>query len=80
MDEDRGACCRKLGCSDRQAAGPAWNSVLPEYDPFKYNSFAVNAGNAEYRKALLHAKAEPYELNKQAQQQEALNKFRASSG
>jgi len=59
---------------------PAWNSVLPEYDPFKYNSFAVNAGNAEYRKALLHAKAEPYELNKQAQQQEALNKFRASSG
>jgi alpha-beta hydrolase superfamily lysophospholipase len=22
----------------------AWNSVLPEYDPFKYGSFAVNAG------------------------------------
>jgi len=27
----------------------AWNSVLPEYDPFKYNSFAVNAGNQAYR-------------------------------
>lgn len=22
----------------------AWNSILPEYDPFKYNSFALNAG------------------------------------
>jgi alpha-beta hydrolase superfamily lysophospholipase len=27
----------------------AWNSVLPEYDPFKYNSFAVNAGDQAYR-------------------------------
>lgn len=27
----------------------AWNEVLPEYDPFKYNSFAVNAGNQAYR-------------------------------
>ena len=27
----------------------AWNSILPEYDPFKYNSFAVNAGNQVYR-------------------------------
>jgi len=26
-----------------------WNSVLPEYDPFKYGSFAVNAGNQAYR-------------------------------
>ena len=26
-----------------------WNSVQPEYDPFKYNSFAVNAGNQVYR-------------------------------
>lgn len=26
-----------------------WNSVLPEYDPFKYNSFAINAGNQAYR-------------------------------
>jgi alpha-beta hydrolase superfamily lysophospholipase len=25
-----------------------WNSVLMEYDPFKYNSFAVNAGNQAY--------------------------------
>ncbi len=23
----------------------AWNAVLPEYDPFNYNSFAVNAGH-----------------------------------
>ena len=27
----------------------AWNSILPEYDPFKYNSFAVNAGDLAYR-------------------------------
>lgn len=26
----------------------AWNSVLPEYDPFKYGSFPVNAGNLAY--------------------------------
>jgi pimeloyl-ACP methyl ester carboxylesterase len=27
----------------------AWNAVLPEYDPFKYNSFAINAGDLVYR-------------------------------
>lgn len=27
----------------------AWNSVLPEYDPYKFNSFAVNAGNVAYQ-------------------------------
>lgn len=27
----------------------AWNSILPEYDPFKYGSFAVNAGDMAYR-------------------------------
>lgn len=27
----------------------AWNDILPEYDPFKYNSFAVNAGDVVYR-------------------------------
>lgn len=26
-----------------------WNAVLPEYDPFKYGSFAVNAGDVVYR-------------------------------
>jgi len=26
-----------------------WNSIFPEYDPFKYNSFAVNAGEQVYR-------------------------------
>jgi len=26
-----------------------WNSLLPEYDPFKYGSFAVNAGDLVYR-------------------------------
>jgi alpha-beta hydrolase superfamily lysophospholipase len=26
----------------------AWNAILPEYDPFKYGSFAVNAGNVVY--------------------------------
>jgi alpha-beta hydrolase superfamily lysophospholipase len=27
----------------------AWNDILPEYDPFKYGSFAVNAGDQVYR-------------------------------
>jgi alpha-beta hydrolase superfamily lysophospholipase len=27
----------------------AWNSILPEYDPYKYQSFAVNAGDQVYR-------------------------------
>jgi len=27
----------------------AWTSVLPEYDPYKYGSFAVNAGDVAYR-------------------------------
>jgi alpha-beta hydrolase superfamily lysophospholipase len=27
----------------------AWNDILPEYDPFKYGSFAVNAGDEVYR-------------------------------
>ncbi len=27
----------------------AWNDILPEYDPFKYGSFAVNAGDVSYR-------------------------------
>ncbi len=26
----------------------AWNDVLPEYDPYKYNSFAINAGQQIY--------------------------------
>jgi alpha-beta hydrolase superfamily lysophospholipase len=27
----------------------AWNALLPEYDPWKYGSFALNAGNQAYR-------------------------------
>jgi len=27
----------------------AWTSILPEYDPYKYGSFAVNAGDLAYR-------------------------------
>jgi alpha-beta hydrolase superfamily lysophospholipase len=27
----------------------AWTDVLPEYDPFKYTSFAANAGNVVYQ-------------------------------
>jgi alpha-beta hydrolase superfamily lysophospholipase len=27
----------------------AWNAILPEYDPYKYGSFAVNAGDVAYR-------------------------------
>jgi alpha-beta hydrolase superfamily lysophospholipase len=30
----------------------AWNAILPEYDPFKYGSFAVNAGDVVYRLTL----------------------------
>jgi len=30
----------------------AWNEVLPEYDPYKYGSFAVNAGDQSYRLSL----------------------------
>jgi len=30
----------------------AWNSIGPEYDPFKYNSFVVNAGDQVYRLTL----------------------------
>jgi hypothetical protein len=27
----------------------AWNEILPEYDPFKYGSFAINAGELSHR-------------------------------
>ena len=27
----------------------AWNTIEPEYDPFKYNSFAINAGDIAHR-------------------------------
>jgi alpha-beta hydrolase superfamily lysophospholipase len=27
----------------------AWNSIQPEYNPFKYSSFAINAGDQVYR-------------------------------
>ncbi|MFV8817030.1 alpha/beta hydrolase [Haliea sp. E17] len=27
----------------------AWNDILPEYEPFKYGSFAINAGDVSYR-------------------------------
>jgi alpha-beta hydrolase superfamily lysophospholipase len=30
----------------------AWTSILPEYDPYKYGSFAVNAGDVVYRLTL----------------------------
>jgi alpha-beta hydrolase superfamily lysophospholipase len=29
-----------------------WTDVLPEFDPFKYNSFTINAGNQAYRLTL----------------------------
>ena len=29
-----------------------WNGILPEYDPFKYNSFTINAGDQAYRLTL----------------------------
>ncbi len=45
-----------------------WNDVLPEYDPFKYNSFAINAGDQAYRLTIenrkrLDALAEAEKLN-----------------
>lgn len=30
----------------------AWDSILPEFDPYKYKSFAVNAGDQIYRLTL----------------------------
>lgn len=30
----------------------AWTDILPEYDPYKYNSFTVNAGDQIYRLTL----------------------------
>jgi len=30
----------------------AWTDILPEYDPYKYNSFTVNAGDQVYRLTL----------------------------
>ncbi len=30
-----------------------WNGLLPEYDPYKYGSFAINAGNVAYQMTLL---------------------------
>ena len=30
----------------------AWNDILPEYDPFKYGSFAINAGDLSHRLTL----------------------------
>jgi alpha-beta hydrolase superfamily lysophospholipase len=30
----------------------AWNEIYPEYDPFKYGSFAVNAGDVVYRLSI----------------------------
>ena len=33
----------------------AWTDILPEYDPYKYNSFTVNAGDQVYRLTQLIA-------------------------
>lgn len=33
-----------------------WNSVLPEYDPYKYGSFAVNAGRQAHELTVTNAK------------------------
>jgi alpha-beta hydrolase superfamily lysophospholipase len=33
-----------------------WVDVLPEYDPFKYNSFAINAGDQAYRLTIENRK------------------------
>ena len=42
-----------------------WLSVRPEYDPFKYGSFPVNAGDLPYRqhqilKLLVHSPLLPF--------------------
>jgi len=34
----------------------AWNSIAPEYDPYKYNSFAINAGDQIYQLTVAIAK------------------------
>ena len=45
-----------------------WNSLLPEYDPFKYGSFAVNAGDQVYR-LTTHLQAEFNRLDASVLQQ-----------
>ncbi|MEQ1955470.1 alpha/beta hydrolase [Mesorhizobium yinganensis] len=42
----------------------AWNAVQPEYDPYKYNSFAVNAGYQAYQ-ATVEIQAQLDRLEKQ---------------
>ncbi|WP_309398491.1 alpha/beta hydrolase [Cerasicoccus maritimus] len=41
----------------------AWNSIQPEYDPYKYNSFAVNAGDQAYR-ITRHIRERIHEMGK----------------
>jgi alpha-beta hydrolase superfamily lysophospholipase len=31
-----------------------WNSILPEYEPYKYGSFAINAGDLSYRLTVVN--------------------------
>jgi alpha-beta hydrolase superfamily lysophospholipase len=41
-------------------AKAAWLSVLPEFNPFKYNSFPVNAARQAYRlTAALQSQIQP---------------------
>jgi alpha-beta hydrolase superfamily lysophospholipase len=43
----------QLGLSRLPGLGKmAWESISPEYDPYKYNSFPVNAGEQVYRLAM----------------------------
>ena len=43
-----------------------WNSITPEYDPFKYGSFAVNAGNQVYLVCIeVQKQLDAYEQNMQ---------------
>jgi hypothetical protein len=43
----------QLGLSRLPGLGKmAWESISPEYDPYKYNSFPVNAGEQVYRLAI----------------------------
>ena len=45
-----GAVCQTLAAG--AGTGIEWNAVLPEYGPYKYGSFAVNAGGQTYRLTL----------------------------
>ena len=60
VTDDWRLAARAHGAGDQRALGPLpffekarWLDVIPEYNPFKYNSFPANAANQSYRVSSL---------------------------